>query len=268
MRRLFTFGCSFTRYGWPTWADILGQSFDYYENWGGQGTGNYLISSRILECHSVSNITKNDTVIVMFSSVPRIDFYNGGWSQNGNVFNAHSKPYEQMWRDNNWSLVQGFYNTWIAIKQAKLFLENIGCTYKFMKAFDLSPDIDNTLDNELSIHSRLLTGCNNDSETKFFDIYNKEINSYFGDEPNMLSWIRNHPAPPYKFKKAGNQTNYVDYHPTIVHHEGWCNTFLSEYYTNKLDPVVIENNIPLADNALIGTHNFNINKNVGKFLLV
>lgn len=34
MTRLFTFGCSFTKFFWPTWADILGQEFDYYENWG------------------------------------------------------------------------------------------------------------------------------------------------------------------------------------------------------------------------------------------
>ena len=49
MKRLFAFGCSFTGYGWPTWADIIGQSFDYYENWGKSGIGNYLISSRVVE---------------------------------------------------------------------------------------------------------------------------------------------------------------------------------------------------------------------------
>ena len=34
MTRLFTFGCSFTQYWWPTWADILGYQHDFYENWG------------------------------------------------------------------------------------------------------------------------------------------------------------------------------------------------------------------------------------------
>ena len=31
VKRLFTFGCSFTRYYWPTWADMLGQEYDEFE---------------------------------------------------------------------------------------------------------------------------------------------------------------------------------------------------------------------------------------------
>ena len=38
--RLYTFGCSMTSYFYPTWADILGQEFSYYENWGEPGAGN------------------------------------------------------------------------------------------------------------------------------------------------------------------------------------------------------------------------------------
>ena len=30
--RLFAFGCSLTRYHWPTWADILGQSYYEFQN--------------------------------------------------------------------------------------------------------------------------------------------------------------------------------------------------------------------------------------------
>jgi len=36
-RRLFAFGCSFTQYKWPTWADILGKSFDLSYNLGKSG---------------------------------------------------------------------------------------------------------------------------------------------------------------------------------------------------------------------------------------
>ena len=48
--RLFVFGCSFTKYYWPTWADIIGQEFEYYENWGEIGSGNLRIAHRITEC--------------------------------------------------------------------------------------------------------------------------------------------------------------------------------------------------------------------------
>ena len=257
MKRLFAFGCSFTGYGCPTWADIIGQSFDYYENWGKSGIGNYLISSRVVECDSVNKITKDDVVMVMFTSIPRIDFYNGNWCMNGNIYNSHSKPYEDEWRNNNWSFTQGFYNTWIAIKQTKTFLESIGCEYKFMRAFDISPSLGHEInDFEFGMH-----------EEKFFDAYTKEIDYYFGSEPTMLNWLNKTPYPLYKFKKAGNLNNWVDYHPTIKHHEEWCSRFLSEYYTNKLDWQEIENNMPLDDNSLILTHDFRINRKSGNVLL-
>ena len=51
-KRLFTFGCSFTQYNWPTWADILGRSL-HQEGWefhniGRAGTGNMQIMKTIL----------------------------------------------------------------------------------------------------------------------------------------------------------------------------------------------------------------------------
>ena len=48
MKRLFTFGCSVTEFIWPTWADILGREFDYYENWGRVGAGNLYIFNSII----------------------------------------------------------------------------------------------------------------------------------------------------------------------------------------------------------------------------
>ena len=33
--RLFTFGCSYTRYNWPTWADIIADDLQIpFQNWG------------------------------------------------------------------------------------------------------------------------------------------------------------------------------------------------------------------------------------------
>ena len=39
---LYTFGCSFTKYVWPTWADLLLSQVDG-ENWGMCGGGNKFI---------------------------------------------------------------------------------------------------------------------------------------------------------------------------------------------------------------------------------
>jgi hypothetical protein len=73
--RLFTFGCSFTHYHYPTWADIVGENFTEFQNWGDPGGGNNFILNSIVECHSRNKLTKDDTVIVMWSGLSRIDHY-------------------------------------------------------------------------------------------------------------------------------------------------------------------------------------------------
>ena len=51
-KRLFAFGCSFTCYIYPTWADIIYQSLNEdceFYNCGRSGGGNLFISHRITE---------------------------------------------------------------------------------------------------------------------------------------------------------------------------------------------------------------------------
>jgi len=93
-KRLFVFGCSFTRYMWPTWADIIGKEFEYYENWGGEGGGNQYIFSSLIECHARNNFTQNDEIIVMWSSITREDRYiKDLWNLRGHVENYWDKEY-------------------------------------------------------------------------------------------------------------------------------------------------------------------------------
>lgn len=78
---LFTFGCSMTSYSWPTWADILGRECRSFENWGRGGAGNLYIFESIIECLSRKKITNQDTVIILWSTLNRMDYYQlGTWS--------------------------------------------------------------------------------------------------------------------------------------------------------------------------------------------
>ena len=87
MTRLYTFGCSFTNYNWPTWADILGRSYDYYENWGMPGAGNFFIYNSIIECILTNKLTSSDQVIVMWTSTAREDRYiNNEWNGTGGLY--------------------------------------------------------------------------------------------------------------------------------------------------------------------------------------
>jgi hypothetical protein len=90
--RLFTFGCSITQYDWPTWADIAGNKFAYFENWGEAGAGNHFIFNSIIECDIKNKLTPNDTVAIMWSSPARHDYFSGNrWGHAHHVFNTDNK---------------------------------------------------------------------------------------------------------------------------------------------------------------------------------
>lgn len=87
--RLFTFGCSNTRYDWPTWADIAGTKWKTFENWGEPGAGNQFIFNAIIECDIKNNFTPDDTVAIMWTAPARHDFFSGNrWGHNHFVFNT------------------------------------------------------------------------------------------------------------------------------------------------------------------------------------
>jgi len=85
---LHTFGCSFTSYIWSTWADILGQQFESFRNYGLVGAGNTYIFNRVMQSIAQEKIKKDDTVIVMWSTIVREDrFLEDKWQTPGCVYN-------------------------------------------------------------------------------------------------------------------------------------------------------------------------------------
>lgn len=88
-KRFFSFGCSFTNYLWPTWADITAHQLQIESyNYGQAGMGNVGILHRILEADLEHSFNDNDLIIVMWSHWSREDrFLNGQWQSYGNVFN-------------------------------------------------------------------------------------------------------------------------------------------------------------------------------------
>lgn len=89
--RFFAFGCSFTAsHDRPTWADIVGQHFAYYQNWARGGMGNLFIFNQLIECNLRNTFNPNDTVMIMWSSLSREDRYvkdQQGWVGHGSVYN-------------------------------------------------------------------------------------------------------------------------------------------------------------------------------------
>jgi hypothetical protein len=87
--RVFTFGCSFTEWAWPTWANIIATDLDIpAQNWGVSGTGNIAIQHRMVECDLKNTFTEDDLILVLWSSWAREDRFRAGrWRAGGSIFN-------------------------------------------------------------------------------------------------------------------------------------------------------------------------------------
>lgn len=140
MSRLFTFGCSYTRYLWPTWATLLGFSFDEYQNWGKPGGGNMFILHSLLECDIKNQINKDDVVIIMWSSYNRQDMYRDNrWITPGNIF--ITKIYDQKYVDNYWSLKGAILQSLNAVHAVKKILNPIGLKWYNASMVDMKPTL-------------------------------------------------------------------------------------------------------------------------------
>ena len=103
-KRIFCFGCSFTQYIMPTWADILKLHFENTDteahNFGRGGAGNYYIFNTIVEKSLEYKFTKDDLILIQWSGVFREDrFKDGYWHTPGNIINqqVYSKSLVDKW---------------------------------------------------------------------------------------------------------------------------------------------------------------------------
>lgn len=85
--RVFIFGCSFTAFRWPTWADICRYSTDKpFYNYGQMGIGNVAIMHKMVEADIRHKFTERDMIIAQWSTWTREDRYTDAWSGGGCVF--------------------------------------------------------------------------------------------------------------------------------------------------------------------------------------
>lgn len=137
MNRFFAFGCSFTNFVYPTYADLLSLNFDFYQNWGQGGAGNQFIFNSIIEANQRYRFDANDTIIVQWTNTGREDRYlHKGWIGDGNI-------YSQLTYDDEW--VKKFVTErgciirdFAFIQAVYLLLSNIKCNFKFISMVPLS----------------------------------------------------------------------------------------------------------------------------------
>ena len=99
-QKLIAFGCSFTSYIYPSYADILGA-----KNYGISGAGNERIFYEVLKQYNKNNLHNYNGVIVQWSGINRFDYMTPkGWTPpDGALFLSDRNKHI-------WKNIKGWYN--------------------------------------------------------------------------------------------------------------------------------------------------------------
>jgi len=163
MKRLFTFGCSFTNYKWASWADILGLEYDHYENWGIGGSSNHFIFYSLAEFLQRNTLTDSDTVVIMWTEINRDSkFVKNKWVQSidSNIYNKEATV-----DDVNGHLITNAN----IIAGVKRMLESTKCNFHFLAM--TKPD---------------------DTNHQFIDLSNRSTRNIFNAYKSVFDFI--HPS--------------------------------------------------------------------------
>ena len=136
-KRVFAFGCSYTFYKYPTWADILASEMPNaaFYNFGMAGGGNLMISNRVAQANCKFKFCETDLVMIMFSTAYREDRYlNDTWTTGGNIYN---QPYYDKNFVKNYCPPEHFLIRDMAlIEMTTTYLKSLGCDTMFFKMAD------------------------------------------------------------------------------------------------------------------------------------
>jgi hypothetical protein len=221
-RRLFTFGCSFTYFYWPTHADILGAQFDELHNWGLSGLGNRAICERLSECVLHTEFTEQDVIIIQWTDFHRYDWHSPGnfgefcnWRSGGNIW---SKPVEIEWIKDTWNEFSYTMHSMNHINLGVNLVKNLPCKVYHTSMIDYKPLIKNTAFEQ---YSKIITDEWLTDFTSFLQQKNykgvEHRQSFFDD-----------------VVKRRVPKTFIDHHPTPILYIQWLEEVLKTNIDNPL----------------------------------
>jgi hypothetical protein len=214
-KRFFAFGCSLTKYYWPTWADIIASEISEYYNYAQTGGGNLFISNSIVEANLTHKFNENDLVIVMWSSISREDRYkNRKWETPGNIYTQGviDMDFVHKWYDDRFYLMRDL----AIVEQSSAYLKSLTCDTDMLKMVDF----------EETKTSDSIKGNHLEDILKLYSTTLEKVKPSIVDVVYQGTW----PVIPIRGWGGGGQT--ADYHPTPNGHL----RYLEEFYTvtNKM----------------------------------
>jgi len=142
---IYTLGCSFTKYYWPTWSEWLGHyTQSPVSNMAYPGFTNTLIYNQILSRYQY--IAQDDTVYIMWTGANRnCSWYDQEWIKHNNLNSWFPDPTGHLWFTGQpWqglykthpnfepSLTHMLVDTFDIIFKTQKLLESRGCNYHMM----------------------------------------------------------------------------------------------------------------------------------------
>lgn len=221
-RRLFTFGCSFTYFYWPTYADILGEQFDELHNWGLSGLGNRAICERLSECVLHTEFTPDDMIIVQWTDFHRYDWHDPkafgeqcNWRTGGNIF---SKPIEIEWIKDTWNEYSYTLHSMNHIHLGTILTKQLPCKVYHTSMID---------------YKSVLLGT---AFEKYLSVINDEWLTDFGSYCQQKNYkgIQHRQAYFDEIVKKRVPKVFVDRHPTPLIHLQWLEEIMQLTINNSL----------------------------------
>lgn len=159
-KRFFTFGCSYTHWEYPTWADLIGVNYNEFFNFGKPGACNTYIMNQFIEAESMYDFdSQTDFVMVALTGFGRFSYLDiskysdgrdteYGWVTSGDIlFNENTGKQEKciLFAKKLFNFPWAIYNSWIAATTIKKILSIKKIPHKIIMSIDNSHFINSNI---------------------------------------------------------------------------------------------------------------------------
>lgn len=218
--RLFTFGCSFTDYAWPTWNDIVALDLNVpqYFNYGKVGAGNQFIANAVVQANIEHKFKHDDLIIICWTNVFRNDrWHNGKWITEGNISGQDKTlALDQLHRTNEFLIKDS------AIMELTIgYLNNLPCVTRHLSMCDIPNTLNQVQQDLASIR------WPNDKDNEFYNLIRKRFESvYLKLLPSFYNIIFDN-----KFDNLAKcqYQDTDDYHPQLKYHLEYLQKVFDEH---------------------------------------
>lgn len=139
LKRCFAFGCSYTQWIWPTWADLIGCNFETYYNFGMSGSDNTYALNRLIDTHELFRLNpQTDLVLFGITGHGRFTWWDNetDWNTKGDYNFDDTTNAHQLLSDGKYSPVWAAYRSVNAIRNFKYLLEAMQIPHIIIPALD------------------------------------------------------------------------------------------------------------------------------------